>query len=140
MNFHDLLNKTPRFNPMDAGPTLFISLAVIVIIGVVINLGLYNMRKRQKRVYPALWQSFEKALEEEAHDDIISIGNELIYNAHLLQKHLTIIHETAIELEKKDPKFESLRLNAFNKQLHYDRPLPEIGSSGGVKQSWFDGK
>lgn len=140
MYLHYLLNETSRFKPMNAGPTLVISLAVILTVGVAINIGLYNMRKRHKRIYSELWQSFEKALEKEAHDDIISIGNELIYNAHLLQKHLTIIHETAIELEKKHPKFESLRLNSFNKQLHYDRPLPGIGSSGGVKQSWFDGK
>lgn len=37
----------------------------------------------------------------------------------------------------KDAQFESLRLNAYNKQLHYNRPLPEAFSSGGVEQTWF---
>ncbi|NVK66247.1 MAG: hypothetical protein HWE22_16770 [Flavobacteriales bacterium] len=125
---------------MDAGPTLFIALGITLMIAVGIQIGLYNMRKRQKLVYPELWKEFETAVKNGLHTDIISVGNKLIYNKYLRQEHLTIIHQTAIKLEKEHIQFKSLRLNAYNKQLHYDRPLPEIGSSGGVKQSWFDGK
>ncbi len=125
---------------MDAGPTLFIALGITLMIAVGIQIGLYNMRKRQKLVYPELWKEFETAVKNDLYTDIISVGNKLIYNKYLLQEHLTIIHQTAIKLEKEHTQFKSLRLNAYNKQLHYDRPLPEIGSSGGVKQSWFDGK
>ena len=122
---------------MDAGPTLFTAIGITLVIIVVVQLGLYNMRKRHKEAYPKLWDAFKKAVKEKNQLEIIRIGNELIYNTYLLQEHLSIIHKTAIELEKKDAQFESLRLNAYNKQLHYNRPLPGAFSSGGVEQTWF---
>lgn len=123
---------------MDSGQTLFISLIGIILIGIIIQIGLFRNRKKQRLEYPKLWQEFESCKSSNVYTDLLIIGNKLIYNKYLTQEHLTIIHETAVELETSFSEFESLRLNAYNKQLHYNRTMPEAWSSGGIAQTWID--
>ena len=111
---------------------------LIVLVFVLIQIGLFQNRKKQKMEYPKLWAEFESSKKLNAYTDLIAVGNKLIYNKNLSQEHLTIIHETAIELEKRFPEFEALRLNAYNKQLDYNRTMPSAWSSGGIKQTWLD--
>jgi hypothetical protein len=121
---------------MDSGLTFTISIIVIVLVFVLIQLGLFQNRKKQELEYPQLWEKFESCKKLNAYTDLIAVGNKLMYNKYLSQEHLTIIHETAIELQKRFPEFEALRLNAYNKQLDYNRTMPSAWSSGGIKQTW----
>ena len=123
---------------MDSGLTFTISMLLIVLVFVLIQVALFQNRKKQKTEYPKLWAEFESCKKLNAYTDLIAVGNKLIYNKYLSQEHLTIIHETAIELEKRFPEFEALRLNAYNKQLDYNRTMPSAWSSGGIKQTWLD--
>jgi hypothetical protein len=125
---------------MDSGQTLFISLFLILVVAIIIQLGLYRNRKKQRLEYPKHWEEFETCKKHNEYDDLIIVGNKLIYNKFLSQVHLEIIHSTAVSLEDEFPEFKSLRLNAYNKQLHYRRTLPQSGSSGGIKQSWSERK
>lgn len=113
--------------------TLFAILLIIII-----QIYLFYDRKKQKSEYPIFWQEFERCLKFKDYNGILTVGNKLIFNKYLTQEHLTIIYNLTVELEIKFPEFEELRLRAYNKQLHYDRTLPEVGSSGGIKQTWFD--
>ena len=119
----------------------FIIVILFAFIGIIlVQVYLYFDRKKQRTNYPILWQEFEVCIKFKVYNGILSTGNKLVFNKYLSQEHLTIIFNTATELELKLPEFKELRLNAYNKQLHYNRTFPEIGSSGGIKQSWFEEK
>ena len=115
---------------------LTVTIILIIVSGILIQVFLYRDREKQKKLYPILWKEFEANVTFNAYADILKTGNELVFNKYLSQEHLTIIYELAIELEKRFPEFKSLRLNAYNKQLHYNRPIPSPWSSGGIKQTW----
>jgi len=106
---------------MDNGTVLFATLFITVVIGVVIQIVLYKHRKKQKAAYPMLWDRFEMSLKANSHDEIIEIGNKLIYNKFVPTKHLEIIQKVAQELESKNPEFEKLRLNAYDKWIHHTK-------------------
>jgi hypothetical protein len=115
----------------------FIVVALFAFIGIIlVQVYLYYDRKKQRANYPILWQEFEACIKFKVYNGILLSGNKLVFNKHLSQEHLTIIFKTAAELELKFPEFIELRLNAYNKQLHYNRTFPEVGSSGGIKQTW----
>lgn len=119
----------------DADILLTVAIITVFFIGIT-QLWLYNDRKKQSLAYPKLWEEFETCKKFNSYNDLLSVGNKLVFNKYLTQNHLDIIHNTALELEEMFPEFESLRLNAYNKQLHYNRTLPQTGSSGGIKQTW----
>ena len=106
---------------MDNGTVLFATLLITVVIGVVIQIILYKHRKKQKTEYPMLWDRFEMSLKVNAHEEIIEIGNKLIYNKYVPTKHLEIIQKVAQELESKNPAFEKLRLNAYDRWIHHTK-------------------
>ncbi|MFK7787323.1 MAG: hypothetical protein AB8B56_19525, partial [Crocinitomicaceae bacterium] len=104
----------------DADVLLTVAIVTAVFIGLV-QLWLYYDRKKQRLVYPVLWKEFETCKKFNSYTDLLSVGNKLVFNKHISRAHLDIIHSTAVELEARFPEFESLRLNAYNKQLHYGR-------------------
>jgi len=106
---------------MDNGTPLFVTLLITAILTVVIQVGLYKHRKKQKAEYPKQWEQFELSLKMNSHQDIIERGNKVIYNKFVPTKHLEIIQEAARKLEPKNPAFEELRLNAYDKWIHHTK-------------------
>ncbi len=106
---------------MNTGMPLLITLIVTIIFSAVIQIIFFRHRKKQKAAYPILWEQFQLSLKKESHHDIIEVGNKLIYNKFVSTKHLEIIHKTAKELESKNPAFEKLRLNAYDKWIHHTK-------------------
>ena len=77
-----------------------------------------------KRILEKDWQSF---LKYESLDDIKGIaicGDKLIWNRYLLPEQLDAIIEVVKSKASSFPELKILENNAFNKKLHFDRPLP----------------
>lgn len=103
---------------MDNGTKLFVSLLITLFLGIIIQVALYQNRKKQKEEYPGLWKQFELVKKQKSHNEMIEIGNKLIYNKYIPTQHLRIIQKTAEELESKIPEFKELRINAYDKWIH----------------------
>lgn len=106
---------------MDNGTLLLITFFITIILGLVIQIGLYKHRKKQKAVYPILWKQFEWSLKKSTDQEIIDLGNKIIYNKFVPTKHLEEIQRLAQELELKNPEFQKLRLNAYDKWIHHTK-------------------
>ena len=106
---------------MDNGTTLLVSLLITLCIGVIIQVALHKNRKKQKSEYPELWKQFELSKKRKLHNEMIEIGNKLIYNKYVSTEHLKTIHKTAQELESKIPEFKKLGLNAHDKWIHHTK-------------------
>ena len=91
---------------------------------------------QDKQTLPENWDKFKAAIAKNNIYEIKYFGDKLIWNKYLKQYQLTKIIEIVDSKIERYPELEQLKLDAFNKQLHYDRPLPSSGSSGGKKQSW----
>ena len=95
---------------------LFITFGLALFVGLLIQYFLWKSRKKDKNAIKDDWKKFLNASAKNNIGEINYYGGRLIWNKYLKQ--------------------EQLKLDAFNKQLHYNRTMPEIGSSGGRKQSW----
>lgn len=115
---------------------LFYSLGIISLILLVIYFFIAKDRLNDKMNLEKDWQRF---LKSEYLNDIKGIafyGDKLIWNKYLLTEQLDKIIDVVNLKVSEFPELKKLENNAFNKKLHYDRPLPYPGSSGGKKQSW----
>ena len=118
--------------------TLFICLGIILLIAISIQIVLRRIRGRDKNSINEDWKKFLHASSKNNIGEIKYYGDKLIWNKYLKQNQLTKISEVvAIKIEKY-PELEKLKLDAYNKQLHYNRLFPGSGSSGGIKQSWSE--
>lgn len=113
-----------------------ITLALILIIAIVLNYYVRKSYKNDKRSLTLDYKNFVKAVEETNSTKIEEIGSKLVYNKHLKQNQLDFLAEEFEKRKNQNKRFEKLYLDAYNKQLHYARILPESGSSGGIPQSW----
>ena len=116
--------------------TLLYSLGIILIFSIIIYFFIRKDRLNDKRNLELDWENF---LKSESLNDIKGIaenGDKLIWNKYLLNEQLDKIISVVNLLVSDFPQLEKLKLNAFNKKLHYNRTMPESGSSGGIKQSW----
>ncbi|MCF7559766.1 hypothetical protein L3X39_03885 [Sabulilitoribacter multivorans] len=121
---------------MNTSNTLLIAVSVIVLVGILIQYFLWRDRTNDRKVLDEHWNKF---LKSESFNDIKGIafyGDKLIWNKHLTKGQLEKIIELVNSKVARYSQLEKLKYNAYNKKLHYDRPLPESGSSGGIKQSW----
>lgn len=121
---------------MTAGISLIQTLGALFLIVVLIQLFLRRNRKIDKKSIRTDWQLFLKASKSTDIPAMIKLGEKLIWNKYLTQAQLSNIMAVVDFHIEKHPELQKLKLDAYNKQLHYDRILPESGSSGGIKQSW----
>ncbi|MDG1332030.1 MAG: hypothetical protein P8P74_06860 [Crocinitomicaceae bacterium] len=68
---------------MDNGWTIIIAMSLMVMAGIVIQYALFQNRKKQKTEYPNLWKKFENYKELNSYPELLTVGNELIFNKHL---------------------------------------------------------
>ncbi len=106
---------------MSTGAEIFVTILMIALGIVAVQVFLSRLRQKEKKVYPEIWSQFHASVKMGLNEEILCLGNELIHNSSLTQKDLTDIHDIAIELSKKDARLENLRLNAYNKQLYFNR-------------------
>ncbi|WP_375238030.1 hypothetical protein [Aurantibacter sp.] len=114
---------------------LFYFLGVIFIIALVIYGFIYIDRQNDKKNLKNDWEKFLKSVSLNDVKGIALNGDKLIWNSHLKNDQLNRIINIVNSRVSDFPELEDLKNNAFNKKLHYDRPLPYPGSSGGKKQS-----
>jgi len=108
---------------MTTGPSIFLFLSVLLFIAVTIQILLRRSRKKDKLSLDADWQNFLTASSTEDIEGINNYGDKLIWNKYLKQNQLTQISKV-VELNiDKYPELKKLKLNAYNKQLHYNRTL-----------------
>ena len=115
---------------------LFYSLVIISLISIGIYYFIWKSKAKDKRNLDKDWQEFLKAESINNIKGIASNGDKLVWNKYLQIKHLDKIIEVTNSRVDKFPVLKKLANNAYNKKLHYNRTLPEAGSSGGIKQSW----
>ncbi len=121
---------------MDNGTVFTLIIIAIVALMIVLNFFVLRKYKRDMDKIDDQWNAFLEAVDREDVDKIQLYGDKLIWNTDLKQEQLSTIKEV-VELHLEDnPALEQLKLDAFNKQLHYDRNIPSPGSSGGKPQSW----
>ncbi len=77
---------------MDNGVLILIVLFSTIVISALIQIVLYKNRKKQKAIYTLLWNEFNNSKNRRLYKDSIYFGNKLIFNTHLTQEHLKIIH------------------------------------------------
>ena len=123
---------------MKGGTELFISLGIIFIIAIYINILLRKNKRKHQSSITRDWDNFLAAASENNIVEIKQYGDKLIWNTSLNQEQLSKITEVVEKNIDDYPELEKLKLDAFNKQLNFDRTLPGSGSSGGIKQSWFN--
>ena len=123
---------------MKGGTELIISLGIIFIIAIYINILLRKNKKKHQDSITHDWDNFLAAASENNIVEIKQYGDKLIWNTSLNQEQLSKITEVVEKNIDDYPELEKLKLDAFNKQLNFDRTLPGSGSSGGIKQSWFN--
>ena len=115
---------------------LIYSLGIFTLISIGIYYFIWKDRLNDKNNLEKDWQTF---LKYESLNDIKGIaicGDKLIWNRYLLPEQLDAIIDVVKSKVSSFPELKILENNAFNKKLHFDRPLPSPGSSGGIKQSW----
>ena len=110
---------------------IIITVISIISFTIIIQIYLWRKNKIDKENLSQDWITFLKASENSDIQLLIDSGDKLIWNKHLKQNQLTIIIEVVDSEIENNPELKKLKLNAFNKQLHYDRTLPYSGSSGG---------
>ena len=111
---------------MTTGTSIIVTIAFILLIGTTIQFIIWRSNKRDKLSLDKDWMNFIDASTQSDIDLINEYGDKLIWNKHLKQEQLTIISEVVESKIEKNPKLEKLKLNAYNKQLHYDRTLSLI--------------
>lgn len=121
---------------MNNGMILFITLGLICLGIILVQYFLWKSRAKDKETIHSDWESFLKASSKNNIQELNYYGDKLIWNKYLKQKQLSEITRIVDSKIKVYPELEQLKLNALNKQLHYNRILPTSGSSGGIKQSW----
>lgn len=121
---------------MSAGWSLLIGAGVFIAIGMTLFTIVYRSKSKDKVNLPKHWNSYLRAVESNDIQEIERLSWLLLGNVYLNKMQLQKITAVINEKIKKYPRFEELRLRAFNKKLHHDTPFPYPGSSGGVKQSW----
>ena len=114
---------------------LFYTLSIISIIAIGIYYFMWKDRLNDKRNIEKDWQKFLKSESINDIKGIASNGDKLIWNKYLQDKQLDKIIDVVKNKVSDFPELKKLENNAFNKKLHYNRPLPYPGSSGGKKQS-----
>ena len=92
-----------------------------------IRLYLRKLSLKDKKELDPNWSAFIQAVDESNMANIDEYGSKLILNKHLTGTQLTKIIEVVDSNIEDFPELEQLKLNAFNKKLHYDRPLPTQG-------------
>jgi len=121
---------------MGTGNVLFITLGLVVLIGIIIQFFLWKNRKKDKETLNHDWANFKRAIDKNATSQIILFGEKLVWNKYLTRNQLTEMIDVVNQKLERNPQLKELSLDLFNKKLHYDRTLPYPGSSGGIKQSW----
>lgn len=104
-------------------------IAIISLITIIIAIRYFLWKSSQRAllIIDQDWEGFLKASASSNINRINLFGGKLIYNKHLKQAQLEKIIEVVDEHFEKFPELEDLKLKAFNKKLHYDRPLPTQG-------------
>ena len=115
---------------------LFYSLGIISLVSIGIYYFIWKDKLSDKKKLEKDWQKFLKSESLNDIKGIASNGDKLIWNKYLLTEQLDQIIDVVNSRISDFPELKKLENNAFNKKLHYDRPLPYPGSSGGKKQSW----
>lgn len=102
-----------------------VSIVVILILTLTlaVQLFLWNSRQKDRAIIEEDWTLFLEAAKESDILNINKYGDSLIWNKHLKQHQLTRIIEVVEANVETNPELKQLKLNAFNKQLHYDRGL-----------------
>ena len=121
---------------MSNGTILFITLGLIVFVGLLIQYFLWKSKVKDRKSIADNWDKFLIASSKNDINDIKYFGDKLVWNKYLKQEQLTKITQVVASKAEEYPELEQLKLDLFNKQLDYNRTLPEIGSSGGIPQSW----
>jgi hypothetical protein len=117
---------------MNNSEILFLSIGILVLIVLIIQYFLW----KDKNSLNYYWQKF---LDSESNNDMRGLkfnGEKLIWNKYLKNEQLEKIIDVVNSRVKNYPTLKRLANDAYNKKLHYDRILPQSGSSGGIKQSW----
>ncbi len=122
---------------MNNGIILSVLFGLIILSIIVIQYFLWRSRMKDKASLEEDWRRFLESVDNDDVDKIRGAGDKLLWNKYLKQKQLTKITEVVKSKIDKHPELKELHLNAFNKQLDYNKTLPESGSSGGIKQSWI---
>ncbi len=97
---------------MDDGISLYLILGIAILVLLAFQFGLARKRKKQKEIYPKLWEQFQSSKRTAAHEEILEVGNKLVFNNYVPTEHLEIIQKTAEELLSKNPEFEKLKQSA----------------------------
>lgn len=112
---------------MENGIILFGTMLICLIIGAIGFVILKRGHKNQKAEYVDLWEEFQQIKDDESTikiQEIITVGNKLVFNKYISTKHLKIILELAKEREFRYPEFEELKSNAYNKWVNHTHGYP----------------
>lgn len=106
---------------MDNGLIIIVSTFIItLIIAGAAQVIFHRQRKRHAVEYSLIWERFDAIKDTRNYNEIIELGNRLVFNTSLNEEHLKIIYYTAIKHKQWHPDFETLKLNAYNKRLDWD--------------------
>jgi len=103
---------------------LFVLFGLVFLLAILINLFIANSYKQQKENLDEDFEVFKTAIISNDIRLIKKVGNTLVHNKFLKQEQLKFISNEFEQRVDFDEEFKKLSLKAFNKQLHYDRPLP----------------
>ena len=115
---------------------VFLTIGIILTIGLLLHFLVYKSEKQDKAHLDGDFEQFTIAAAQKDVKQIHEKGRQLIFNKHLKQAQLTYITDEISKWKNHNEAMHKLNLEAFNKQLDYDRPLPSSGISGGKPQSW----
>ncbi|PWH86371.1 hypothetical protein [Brumimicrobium oceani] len=112
---------------MENGIILFATMLICLIIGTIGFAFLKRGHHNQKEEYIELWEEFQQIKDDESTikiQEIITVGNTLVFNKYIPTKHLKIILELARKRESRNPEFEELKSNAYNKWINHTHGYP----------------
>lgn len=110
---------------------LFYSLGIISLISIGIYYFIWKDKQNDKNNLDKDWRRFLKSISLNDMKGIASNGDKLIWNKYLKTEQLDKIIEVVNSKLSDFPELKELENNAFNKKLHFNRPLPYLGSSDG---------